>query len=65
MLVNKALGWWNSLSVSPHTHAALLDYATKTMSAAIADENRQKSFPIMAYNALRHLVAVSPEMQTA
>ncbi len=65
VLVNKALGWWNSLSVSPHTRAALLDYATKTMAATIADEDRQKSFPIMTYNALRHLAAVSPEMQTA
>jgi hypothetical protein len=65
VLVNKALGWWNSLNVSPHTRAALLDYATKTMAATIADDNRQKSFPIMTYNALRHLAAVSPEMQTA
>ena len=38
---------------------------TKTMAAAIADDNRQKAFPVMAYNALRHLAAVSPEMQTA
>ena len=35
------------------------------MAAAIADDDRQKSFPVMAYNALRHLAAVSPEMQTA
>ena len=27
--------------------------------------DRQKTFPLMTYNALRHLVAVSPEMQTA
>ena len=35
------------------------------MAAAIADEGRQRAFPMMTYNALRHLVAVSPEMQTA
>jgi uncharacterized protein (DUF1800 family) len=64
-LVNRALGWWGSLDVSPQTHKALLDYAQKTMAAAIADEGRQRSFPVMAYNALRHLAAVSPEMQTA
>ena len=64
-LVDRALGWWGSLQVSPHTRTALLDYATKTMAAAIADDNRQKTFPVMAYNALRHLAAVSPEMQTA
>ena len=64
-LVDRALGWWNSLQVSPQTRSALLDYASKTMDAAIADAERQKTFPVMTYNALRHLVAVSPEMQTA
>jgi uncharacterized protein (DUF1800 family) len=64
-LVDRALGWWGELQVSPQTRRALLDYAQKTMDAAVADENRQKQFPVMAYNALRHLAAVSPEMQTA
>jgi uncharacterized protein (DUF1800 family) len=64
-LVDRALGWWGGLQVSPQTRAALLDYASKTMSAAIADDGRQKAFPVMAYNGLRHLAAVSPEMQTA
>jgi hypothetical protein len=35
------------------------------MGAAIADEGRLKAFPPMTLNALRHLVAVSPEMQSA
>jgi hypothetical protein len=51
--------------LSDHTRKALLAYAEKTMAAAIADDDRQRSFPMMTYNALRHLVAVSPEMQTA
>ena len=62
-LVDRALGWWGTEVF--RTRKALLDYAQKTMDAAIADENRQKQFPVMAYNALRHLAAVSPEMQTA
>jgi uncharacterized protein (DUF1800 family) len=65
LLVEKALGWWGGLRVSDHTRGALLAYAQKTMAAAVADDGRQKSFPLMTYNALRHLVAVSPEMQTA
>jgi uncharacterized protein (DUF1800 family) len=65
VLVNRALGWWNSLRVSQQTQKALLDYASQTIAAAVADEDRQKTFPLMTYNALRHLVAVSPEMQTA
>ena len=44
---------------------ALLAYARKVMGAAVADDERLKAFPPMTLNALRHLVAVSPEMQTA
>ena len=51
--------------VTDHTRALALAYAEKTMAAAIADDDRQRTFPLMTYNALRHLVAVSPEMQTA
>ncbi len=49
----------------PQTRNALLNYAQTTMAAAIADPDRMKTFPIMAYNALRHLAACSPEIQTA
>jgi uncharacterized protein (DUF1800 family) len=64
-LVDRALGWWGSLRVSPQTRSSLLDYAEKNMNAAVADDYRQKAFPVMTYNGLRHLAAVSPEMQTA
>jgi uncharacterized protein (DUF1800 family) len=64
-LVDRALGWWGGLRVSQATRAALTEYAGKTMAAAIADDGRQRAFPVMAYNGLRHLAAVSPEMQTA
>jgi uncharacterized protein (DUF1800 family) len=64
-LVDLALAWWGSPAVSPHTRNALLAYAQTTMGAAIADPTRQQTFPVMVYNALRHLVASCPEMQTA
>ena len=35
------------------------------MGAAVADDDRQRKFPPMTLNALRHLVAASPEMQTS
>jgi uncharacterized protein (DUF1800 family) len=63
-LVDRAAAFWN-VTLTPQTQGALLDYARKTMGAAIADDNRLKAFPPMAFNALRHLVAASPEMQTA
>jgi uncharacterized protein (DUF1800 family) len=64
-LVNQALGFWNSPPVSEETRGALLAFAEKAMAAAVADDWRQKAYPPMILNALRHLVAVSPEMQTA
>ena len=64
-LVDKAIGYWGGVRLTDHTRKALLAYAEKTMAAAIADDGRQRTFPMMTYNALRHLVAVSPEMQTA
>jgi uncharacterized protein (DUF1800 family) len=63
-LVDKAAAFWG-VQLTAQTRGALLDYAQKTMGAAIADDNRQRAFPPMAFNALRHLVAASPEMQTA
>jgi hypothetical protein len=64
-LVDRALGWWGDPAVSSHTRNALLSYAQTSMAAAIADADRMKTVPIMTYNALRHLAACSPEMQTA
>jgi len=64
-LVNRALAFWGSPPISDSTRKSLVAFAEKAMGAAVADDNRQKSFPPMTLNALRHLVAVSPEMQTA
>jgi hypothetical protein len=64
-LVNDALGFWGNPPVSDETRAALLAFAQKAMEAAVADDYRQKTFPVMTLNALRHLIAVSPELQTA
>jgi hypothetical protein len=64
-LVDKAIGFWGGIRLSDHTRKALLAYAEKTMAAAVADDWRQRDYPMLTYNALRHLVAVSPEMQTA
>jgi len=63
-LVDRALSFWG-VRVSDTTRRSLLTYAQKTMGAAVADDDRQRKFPPMTLNALRHLVAASPEMQTA
>ena len=64
-LVDRALAFWGNPRVTPETRNALLRFAQRSMAAAVADDWRQKSFPVMTLNALRHLVAVSPEMQTS
>jgi hypothetical protein len=64
-LVGWALGWWGNPSVSTQTYNALLSYAQTVMATALADPQRMEQFPIMTYNALRHLAACSPEVQTA
>ena len=63
-LVDRAVSFWG-VQVSDTTRRALLTYAQKAMGAAVADDDRQRKFPPMTLNALRHLVAASPEMQTA
>ena len=59
----RLVGNRSSLDRRPATRSSTTPRTT--MAAAIADPDRQKTFPIMAYNALRHLAACSPEMQTA
>ena len=63
-LVDRAISFWG-VQVSDSTRRALLTSAQKTMGAAVADDDRQRKFPPMTLNALRHLVAASPEMQTS
>ena len=63
-LVDRAVSFWG-IQVSDSTRRSLLTYAQKAMGAAVADDDRQRKFPPMTLNALRHLVAASPEMQTA
>jgi uncharacterized protein (DUF1800 family) len=64
-LVDKALEFWGNPRLSAETKNGLLRFATRSMDATVADDWRQKTFPVMTLNALRHLVAVSPEMQTS
>jgi uncharacterized protein (DUF1800 family) len=64
-LVARAIEFWGGPQLTDQTRNALLAFARNAMGAAVADDNRQRSFPPMTLNALRHLIAVSPEMQTS
>jgi uncharacterized protein (DUF1800 family) len=62
-LVAGAIAFWGSPTLRPETHAALVGFATKAMSDADANWKRT-SYRFLTANALRQLVAVSPDLQT-
>jgi uncharacterized protein (DUF1800 family) len=63
-IVKDALEHWHHPQLGPETMAALNDFAARAM--ALADEDwKRASYPLLAANAARALVAASPEMQTA
>ena len=61
--VTKALEFWGNPGVTPATRSALLGFAAD--AGALADARwKRRSYPIIRQNALRMLVATSPELQT-
>jgi uncharacterized protein (DUF1800 family) len=63
-LVDGALAFWHHPDLSDATQTALLSFA----KAALGDANaswKKKQYAVMTQNALRQLIAVSPDMQTA
>jgi uncharacterized protein (DUF1800 family) len=63
-LVDGALAFWGHPSVRPETRAALLTFATRAMNDARATWQK-KSYRVLTANALRQLIAVSPDLQTS
>jgi uncharacterized protein (DUF1800 family) len=63
-LVASALGFWGDPALSAGTRAALTSFAQAAL--ATANENwKRKQWPPLIENALRQLIAVSPDLQTA
>jgi uncharacterized protein (DUF1800 family) len=62
-LVNEAVGFWGYPALSESTRRALVDFARRALEDADEDWKR-KSYPTLIENALRQLVATSPDMQT-
>jgi uncharacterized protein (DUF1800 family) len=63
-LVARALAFWGTPPLSPRTKRALRTFAAR----ALADADREwkkKQFPPLVENALRHLIAISPDLQTS
>jgi uncharacterized protein (DUF1800 family) len=64
-LVDGALAFWNKPQLGNATHAALLAFAQNALGDAAKTSWKRKQYAVMTQNALRHLIAVSPELQTA
>jgi uncharacterized protein (DUF1800 family) len=64
-LVNGALAFWNHPKLTSSTQSALNAFAKAALSDAHGASWKQKQYPVMVQNALRQLIAVSPDFQTA
>ena len=64
-LVDQAVEFWHGPSLGAGTKQALLSFA----SAALGDTGRaswkRQQYPVLIQNALRHLIAVSPDLMTS
>ena len=63
LLVERAIAFWGSPTLRPETRRALLAFAKRATADANASWKR-KSYPVLIMNALRQLVATSPDFQT-
>jgi hypothetical protein len=64
-LLTSALAFWNHPALTKSTHAALLSFAQAALSDARTEAWKRKQYSVMTQNALRQLIAVSPDLQTA
>jgi hypothetical protein len=63
-LVRRAASFWDNAPLSAATRSALERYAAGAMAAA-TERWQRASYPVLTENALRMLVAVSPDYLTS
>jgi uncharacterized protein (DUF1800 family) len=64
-LVTSALAFWNKPELSAGTQAALEHFAKVAMGDAGTAQWKRQQYPALVENALRILIAVSPDVQTS
>jgi len=64
-VLKRALAFWKNPALSASTHAALLRFAHSALADAGNAKWMQTSYPVLVENALRQLIAVSPDLQTS
>jgi uncharacterized protein (DUF1800 family) len=64
-VLTRALAFWNHPALSDRTERALLRFAQGALGDAASQRWKQVQYPVLVENALRHLIAMSPDLQTA
>jgi uncharacterized protein (DUF1800 family) len=64
-VLRRALAFWHDPALSQPTRRALLQFASSALADAHGDRWKQLQYPVLVENALRHLIAMSPDLQTA
>jgi uncharacterized protein (DUF1800 family) len=64
-LAQRAIAFWGSPTIGARTHGALVAYARAAAVDAATASWERGSYPVLAENALRALVAASPDYQTS
>jgi len=64
-LIAKALAFWRNPVVADATMSALKQFTRNALADAKSEKWKQQQYPPMVVNALRHLIAASPELQSA
>jgi uncharacterized protein (DUF1800 family) len=65
LLLDAALTFWKQPVLGQATTRGLTAFTRAALADASKDDWKQKQYPVMIQNALRHLIAVSPELQAA
>ncbi len=64
-VLKRALAFWKNPPLSEPTQRALLQFAQGALRDAGTQSWKQVQYPVLVENALRQLIAVSPDLQTA
>jgi Protein of unknown function (DUF1800) len=64
-LLDQAVAFWGNPPLNDGTRKALLDFANASLGDAARTSWKRKQYPVLIQNALRHLIAVSPDFLTA
>jgi uncharacterized protein (DUF1800 family) len=64
-VLTRALVFWRNPALSEPTRRALLRFAQSALGDAGSQRWKQVQYPVLVENALRQLIAVSPDLQTA